>query len=335
METSGGRGHFCGVSLSVHTQVGGWWGEGDDLFTIDGEPEPSLWGTGSEDYFCGAWCYGQTFYTNYFGMPLRSKMNHDFDNYWNVYRLHLESPVAFKQSLKVEIEHGANGFDETRAGSNNDYSSVAYWYQDSPQRLGGELPPASQRIPHYNPPAGVPGVYEFQYMQRKDVADVQADTQQMASFSKDGREWQNGDQLWLKGMKEGQSFELEFETTAPQSGPAVLRVTKAKDYGRATVALDGKQVASYDGYAKDVQPSNISLGDLQLAAGKHKLAITIKGKNSAATNTMWGGDYLRIGGQTPKAEQATGTSSTQKLAQQDESGKKPNTKPSKSKRRQQ
>jgi hypothetical protein len=103
LDTDGSRGHFVGVSLSIHTQVGGWWGEGDDMFTIDGENEPSLWGTGSEDYFCGAWCYKQTFFNNYFCLTLRTKINHDADNYWNVYRLHLESPIAFNRSLKMEI----------------------------------------------------------------------------------------------------------------------------------------------------------------------------------------------------------------------------------------
>ena len=100
LETSGSQGHFAGVSLTIHTQVAGWWGEGDDIFTIDGETTPSLWGTGSEDYFCGAWCYGDTFYRDNFGLPLRKKMNHDADNVWNVYRLHLESPIAFRQSLR-------------------------------------------------------------------------------------------------------------------------------------------------------------------------------------------------------------------------------------------
>ena len=125
METDGGRGHFAGVNLSIHTQSSGWWGEGDDIFTIDGEASPSMWGTGSEDYFCGAWCYGQTFYTPYFGMPLREKLDQSENNYWNVYRLHLESPITFKRSIKVQIEHGANGFENSRKPLNNDYSSLS------------------------------------------------------------------------------------------------------------------------------------------------------------------------------------------------------------------
>ncbi len=43
------------ASLSVLQKAMGWWGEGDDMIYVDGETEPSLHGTGSEDYFSDAW----------------------------------------------------------------------------------------------------------------------------------------------------------------------------------------------------------------------------------------------------------------------------------------
>jgi len=45
-----GRGHFVGVTMSVQQNQDGWWGEGDDMFFIDGAITPSIAGTGSEDY---------------------------------------------------------------------------------------------------------------------------------------------------------------------------------------------------------------------------------------------------------------------------------------------
>jgi len=47
----GGRGHYVGTMLSVRQLASRWWGEGDEFFFIDGESEPSLRGTGTEDYF--------------------------------------------------------------------------------------------------------------------------------------------------------------------------------------------------------------------------------------------------------------------------------------------
>jgi hypothetical protein len=47
-----GRGQYVGTVLSVYLASPGWFGEGDDFLFIDGETEPSLRGTGTEDYFC-------------------------------------------------------------------------------------------------------------------------------------------------------------------------------------------------------------------------------------------------------------------------------------------
>jgi hypothetical protein len=47
MLRTAGRGRFCGVSLHVWNPRGGWWGEGDEKFFVDGEKFPSTFGTGS------------------------------------------------------------------------------------------------------------------------------------------------------------------------------------------------------------------------------------------------------------------------------------------------
>ena len=50
-----GRGFYVGTVLSVVQPEAGWFGEGDERFYVDGEKEPSIIGTGSEDYFNDAW----------------------------------------------------------------------------------------------------------------------------------------------------------------------------------------------------------------------------------------------------------------------------------------
>ena len=50
-----GRGHYVGTVQSVLAISDVWFGEGDDFFFIDGEKEPRLRGTGTEDYFCEGW----------------------------------------------------------------------------------------------------------------------------------------------------------------------------------------------------------------------------------------------------------------------------------------
>ena len=44
-------GHYVGTVMSVVLTQISWFGEGDDLFYIDGAKQPQLYGTGTEDYF--------------------------------------------------------------------------------------------------------------------------------------------------------------------------------------------------------------------------------------------------------------------------------------------
>ena len=118
-----GKGHFVGINYYVHCPTTMWYGEGDDMFFIDGEEKASLLGTGTEDFFNTAWCPKQPFSHPYFGYP---RVNNDLG--WlgrtHVYRFFISDPIFFDKSLKGTIEHGHN---------NNltlDMATVSYWYQD-------------------------------------------------------------------------------------------------------------------------------------------------------------------------------------------------------------
>ena len=51
-----GKGQYVGTILNVFGRSTGWWGEGDDMFFIDGEnSRATINGTGMEDYFNNAW----------------------------------------------------------------------------------------------------------------------------------------------------------------------------------------------------------------------------------------------------------------------------------------
>lgn len=144
-----GRGHFAGVTMSVLENADGWWGEGDDMFFVDGEHLPSINGTGSEDYFLGAWDFGgKQFSYALFGAPVVGPERQGAR--WSVYRFHLDSPIPFTKSLRATIEHG----DANDRGDN--YYSVAYWYQTEPHVAFPPLPPADERLPRVIPSTTVP-----------------------------------------------------------------------------------------------------------------------------------------------------------------------------------
>ncbi len=141
-----GRGHFVGVTMSVLENADGWWGEGDDMFFVDGERLPSINGTGSEDYFLGAWDFGgKQFSYGLFGAPVVGLEREGAR--WAVYHFHLDSPIPFTRSLRATIEHGhAND----RA---DNYYSLAYWYQTEPHALFPALPAVEKRLPRVFPAA--------------------------------------------------------------------------------------------------------------------------------------------------------------------------------------
>jgi len=142
LETTG-RGHYVGCNLSVHNLYGGWWGEGDDMFMIDGEKwPPDLHGTGSEDYFSHAWGMQPQNAFIYNGVSYQKPgSTHGFNERITVYRYHIPDPVIFHQSLRVSIEHG-HANDRC-----DDYSSTAYWYQTLPGPAFPPFPAVSDRLP--------------------------------------------------------------------------------------------------------------------------------------------------------------------------------------------
>ncbi len=134
-----GKGHFVGVNYYVDSPTPMWYGEGDDMFFIDGEKwPPSLHGTGTEDFFSSSWSPKEIYMHPYFGYARVSR-----ETGWlgrtHCYRFFLESPIAFEKSLKATIEHGHNNCLTL------DLITVAYWYQQEPHRPFPALRPKEER----------------------------------------------------------------------------------------------------------------------------------------------------------------------------------------------
>ena len=132
-----GTGHYVGCNLTVKHFQGSWWGEGNDMFFIDGEKQPSINGTGTEDYFNHAWGMQRNAFP-FFGTIVHEG---DSDGFQVSYRFHITDPIRFEKSLRVTIEHGhANHLSD-------DWSSTAYWYQTLPTVMKLTLPPVEERLP--------------------------------------------------------------------------------------------------------------------------------------------------------------------------------------------
>ena len=140
-----GRGHYVGCHLDIdcfERQPNDWYGEGDDMIIIDGEPLPRLYGTGTEDYVNTAFAPTEEYSAPYHGVILWQGTD---DWRWRgkntIYRYHVEDPIFFEQSIRVTIEHGHGN------KLSNDYSSTAYWYQTEPHQPFPPMLPVEARLP--------------------------------------------------------------------------------------------------------------------------------------------------------------------------------------------
>jgi len=136
-----GKGQYAGTILNVLGLSTGWWGEGDDMFFIDGDSaRATINGTGMEDYFNNAWMFQKEF--NYPFIGYSQQGNRDWTGSHTMYRFHIEDPIYFQKSLRATIEHGHADDRE------DDYTSVAFWYQTEPHQKLMPLPPVKERMPN-------------------------------------------------------------------------------------------------------------------------------------------------------------------------------------------
>lgn len=281
-----GRGHYVGTLQSVVLVSPGWYGEGDDFFFIDGEKEPSLRGTGTEDYFCDGWGFREQA-GPFYGTPLWE--GYDTGDRGTAYRWHIADPVAFKKSLRVEIEHkGSQVFpDGTSDGfieRDDLMSSVAYWYQTEPHKPWAAMPPASERSPFHDRTllVGHEAVSNAQH------SDAPIEVQSVGGAT-------DGKQLWFRPTSGDAWVEVPFELAEPQNAELLLKLIHSWDYGIYKVLLDGRQVAQLDLYSPSVTPPVAhKLGRQQLLAGKHSLRFETAGKSAKSAGYYLGFDALGI-----------------------------------------
>jgi hypothetical protein len=153
-----GEGHYVGTYMAWGVNNSGWWGEGEIKFYIDGDGEfPTIAGTGTEDYFCGAFNFDPDvpddletplvhrkppkssyveFTTPYAGLPqvIRPDGVYHSQQRFGLYRWHIPDPIRFKQDLRVTMQ--ALGWrthsDRQYLPLQDDIASVAFWYQRLP-----------------------------------------------------------------------------------------------------------------------------------------------------------------------------------------------------------
>ena len=145
-----GQGHYVGTALGWTQLSDGWWGEGEIKFFLDGDDEyPTICGTGTEDYFGGAWAFGDTYSTAFLGYPLWSREPGEVPKH-GLYRWHVLDPIRFQEDLRVTIQALGWYPDRLYQPLTDELASVAYWYQAEPHAPFPPLPEAQARLSRIN-----------------------------------------------------------------------------------------------------------------------------------------------------------------------------------------
>ena len=116
-----GTGHQVGTLLDVENPPGtAWWGEGDEKIFVDGEAFPSLFGTGTEDYFGYAWSQTETFAHAYHAQTRAPAGG--FAGLFSMNRFLVLDPVPFERSLRFDLEIWH--WSDTSIAAD----AILYWY---------------------------------------------------------------------------------------------------------------------------------------------------------------------------------------------------------------
>ena len=144
-----GKGQYVGTYLAWQVNNNGWWGEGEVKFYLDGDTEfPTICGTGTEDYFGGAWNFehpkGQygTYSTAFLGLPQVIVPNRLYRSQqcFGMYRWHIMDPIRFEEDLRVTIQALGWRNDGRYLPRQDDIASTAFWYQREPHIPHPTLP---------------------------------------------------------------------------------------------------------------------------------------------------------------------------------------------------
>ena len=284
-----GRGRFAGVMLHIWNPRGGWWGEGDEKFFVDGEKFPSTFGTGSEDYFGYAWSSPTLFFH-----PLHNQTFNSGNcrGHISVNRWHVADQVPFHKAFEAGIEKYYPNSKPTL------YAATAYWYLEAGGKDPYPVVPLKERASYWNDTPlqakTVKGALEGERLKVLSKTGGDPHEQDMSGY---GPEWSGEAHLWWTDAKPGDKLDLALPVA--KAGPYTLKMqlTKAIDYGIVQLALDGQKLGGPIDLFNDgvVTTGELDLGRRELSAGEHKLTVEIVGANAKAVKAyMFGLDYVKL-----------------------------------------
>jgi hypothetical protein len=312
-------GHYVGTVMSVVLTQISWFGEGDDLFYVDGAKQPQLYGTGTEDYFNDAWDLRDAS-AMWTGTPIAE--GELPGSRLSAYRWHVPDPIPFTKSIWAGIEHSgwtSNEDGSVRSGFEErpDYfSSVAFWYQKGVNEELEEPPYGYDRLPYGNEKQiAVEDAIE-QVTTEKGSAEVLRDV-----------DWAK-DILLFKAEGVESKINIPIDIAEDGKYEIVANLAEASDYGDYIALFDGeltnvdtrKPATSeiplpgpevFHQYLTELYVArDRTLGMFNLKKGRHTVTFVCKGKDPRSAGYNLGVQELVLEKMETKEESAAKAAET-------------------------
>jgi hypothetical protein len=300
LETEG-KGQYVGTVFAVRTRSPAWFGEGDEKIYIDGEKKPSIWGTGTEDYFLSAFGLKRCA-TPFFGTPYFDQWG-IVGGHTSAYRWHVSDPIVFNKSIKFTMEHfGWMSEDENPKGVRNswnerqdDFSSVAFWYQTGIPTFDARAPHASERkLPSLDRVT----VLAKDFLDHAHHGPGRAKPQALGEF------YSQPAMLYHPARTEDAWVEMPIEVKAKEPLRLLINATRAPDGGTYQAYLDNVAVGKpIDLYNDKVDSFEYHLLDFWPEPGKYNFTLECVGKNVKSTGYDLGLESVRLRERRPRVTQ--------------------------------
>ncbi len=288
-----GKGVYVGTGVylmnpsSVPTPYGNWWGEGDEKIFVDDDQVPSIFGTGSEDYFNYSWSSPDIFIFPYCGQPRNDGPGNR--GFVTNYRWHILDCLAFQDRIRFYMELYSH---EKTPGMS--YARIAYHYA----RPGATddhqaLTPADLKLPllpdNWQPAARM-GARNSQFFAAEDLTKDKT----LTHFTK-ARLWAGGRLFVWTPKKVGDSKTFTIPVSSAGKKQINLAFALTPTSGRVGISVDGTELSKTNLYRPHrTLLRNIAIKPLELAQGDHALTLTLQGLPKGRTQAEMGVDFIWV-----------------------------------------
>ncbi|NLH18224.1 MAG: DUF2961 domain-containing protein [Phycisphaerae bacterium] len=276
----------------VPTPGGNWWGEGDEKVFVDADFEPSIFGTGSEDYYNYSWSSPDIFAYPYCGQPRNDGPgNHGFVTN---FRWHILDGIPFQSGIRFYMEL----FSHERVPGLS-YARIGYHYarpgvMDDHQTLTADdlrIP----ALPDWQPAARGAASNSVFY------AAEEIQTENKGTRLLDAKMWAGGKLLVWNPTQENNR--KTFNILVSEAGKKQIHVAMAMTdkSGKVAFELDGKPLPPDDNaesidlnVADRTLLRSFALKPQDLNAGDHTLTILWKGAPASVAEPQVGIDFIWV-----------------------------------------